>query len=355
MGKISNKNILIITARSDLGGGPKHVLQLIQNFAQNERLKIHLASPKQEPFYPKYLKYVDSHFSIPSRSFSVISFIRLLFFCKENDIHIIHSHGRGAGVYSRLLSLWGYIIVHTFHGAHNDPSSLGQIKLCIDKFLSPLTSQFICVSESEKEKSLSLGISIPSKIRIIKNGIDFDFKGQEAWDVKEKYSIPPNFRVWGTLARLSSEKGIDIFLKTLLLPEADPNFFFLIAGSGPKLEIYEKFLTQYEIKNVKFLGEISTPLSFLKGLDGYFSFSHGEGLPLSLLEAFACSLPCVISNVSGHNEFSNETDLFDLNDKKNFLIKIKEPKEINYSHIKKEYSESRMIENTTSLYYHISE
>ncbi len=45
-----------------MGGGPKHLLQLIENINQ-EKYNVYLACPKDEPFFSKYREIVpDENF-----------------------------------------------------------------------------------------------------------------------------------------------------------------------------------------------------------------------------------------------------------------------------------------------------
>jgi glycosyltransferase involved in cell wall biosynthesis len=352
MNEEKTKHILMITARSDMGGGPKHILQLLQNLSLRKNFRVSIASPRQKPFFNKYQKISHRHITIPIRSFSVISFIKLLFFCKTQNIEYIHSHGRGGGMYSRLLGLWGFKIIHTFHGAHNDPSLKGQLKLFIDRFLTLLTDHFICVSESEKSKALSLKIVDQNKVDIINNGVNMsEILHTDKSDLRRIYKLPKNKKIWGSLTRLSHEKGNDLFLEMLKRSQYDEDYVFIIAGSGPEEENYKKFLIKNNIKNVIFSGEIENPISFLKGLDGFFSFSRGEGLPLSVIEAIACELPCVISDVSGHDQFENQVQLFSLGDTDHFLQLVRNTaRPIHLNQFRKDYSEDRMLNETIRLY-----
>ena len=178
-------------------------------------------------------------------------------------------------------------VIHTFHGAHNASGIKGKIKLLIDKFLSLLTSTFICVSNSEFEKASDLGLIGIVDTKVIHNGIDLDIVDLvEKEDLQKKYSLRPNVKIWGTLARISPEKGIDLLINAVE-KENLSDFEFLVAGGGEMMKEYSSKLKEKNIHNIHLIGEITTPISFLKGLDGYFSYSRGEGLPLSVLEAMA--------------------------------------------------------------------
>ena len=63
-------------------------------------------------------------------------------------------------------------------------------------------------------------------------------------------------------------------------------------------------------KKVTLLGNIDSPITFLKAIDIYTSFSKGEGSPYSVLEAMACNKPILLSNVLGHSNMLCEDHLF---------------------------------------------
>ena len=65
-------NILFITSRTDMGGGPKHLLQLIENINQ-EKYNVYLACPKDEPFFSKYREIVpDENFYFLKHSVNML-------------------------------------------------------------------------------------------------------------------------------------------------------------------------------------------------------------------------------------------------------------------------------------------
>ena len=307
-------NILEISVRSDIGGGPKHLLDL--SVVNSASVDIFIAAPSNGE-YASSLKQIATEFiDIPFRKFSIITFFKLLRICKKNQIKVVHSHGRGAGFYSRLLKLFGLRVIHTFHGIHIEKSIAGRVKLLLDKVLVPLTDKFICVSDSEKINAIKHNVTTPSKTHVIHNGVI----------IPESVSIPDNTEfVIGTLSRLNYQKGLDILLDFISQFESknDVNFKCLIAGSG---ELEGELKAKNTCKSVEFLGSVDGQ-DFLKGIDLYISFARWEGLPLAVIEAMSHTKPCLISNVEGNTDLiTNGEDgyLFNLDSYSEFEKKLLE-------------------------------
>ena len=325
----NSMNILLLSARSDLGGGPKHMFELMDYLTkEHPETMLYSGSPLDEPFGCQISKLSHRHINLKARTFHLFDFFKLLSLCHEKKIDIIHSHGRGAGLYSRLLALFGFKVIHTFHGAHFESGLKGSFKAFIDQFLKNLTGMFICVSSSEKEKAISLNFAIEDLTNLIPNCVDKQaFNHVQAQDLREHYKIEKNKQIWGTLTRLSSEKGNHLLIDLVnQKTELFENYVFLIAGEGPDLQFLQR---KNSNDNIKFIGKEDNPISFLKGLDGYFSFSFGEGLPYSVLEATSCRIPCVLSNVSGHQEFKSVAQLFNINERDRFPTFLSEAKPSN--------------------------
>lgn len=289
--------ILHITLRSDIGGGPKHVYDLAHSQNQDKSLQVFIASPIQPPFGQKFKDIAVNHLELPFRSFSATSFAKLLLFCRKNRIKLIHSHGRGAGIYSRLMKFFGYKIVHTYHGIHKAPSLTGNLKFLIDKLLLRLTDQVIYVSDDEQQTAKNYGIHTNSKSNVVNNGVL----------ITHRTSIKPITNTIGTLARLSHPKGLDVlidYFSILFKSNKDQNLKLLIAGSGEDLTKIKEQITKLNMdNNILLVGEKENPKDFLESLDIYVSCSRHEGLPLAVLEAMTLQIPCVLSDVTGHNVF----------------------------------------------------
>ena len=181
-------NVLLISVRSDFGGGPRHVHQLIEELPSS--INIYMAFPQGKPYgnlwrsHPRIKKYID----IPYRRFNIEYLFLLRRFIIENEIIIVHSHGNGAGLYSRTLKLIlpHVKVVHTFHGITNDYSSC--LKYCVNKiigrFFKCFTDKFILVSNGELKLGKSLHfLSIDKSVVIYNavsdNGLKFSRKDQK--------------------------------------------------------------------------------------------------------------------------------------------------------------------------------
>ncbi len=99
--------------------------------------------------------------------------------------------------------------------------------------------------------------------------------------------------------RLSSEKGVDILIRAIKDLE---DIHLLIFGEGPEEERLKNL--SKGSKNIHFLGfrPNNIVLKYLKGSDIYVQPSRTEGLSTSILEAMACKVPVIATDVGGNSE-----------------------------------------------------
>ncbi len=361
MNNSENKNILLITSRADYGGGPEHLYQLLE---LKNKFNLFIAAPNDTPYFSKYKEKLseNSLFIIPHRKFTLRSFFQLRAFIKKKKINIIHSHGKGAGIYSRLLSIVvGVKCVHTFHGVHvqNYGVLLRSIYKVTERILSFFTDRFIVVSESEKRKVLKYKFASQDKFRLIQNGtaipLDSDIN-------KGKF----NSRKILHISRFDYAKNsllMGEIIKKINETISSTRFEFILIGKGTDKKLLENKLKELQIENVRFVG-------FQKDVKKYYnesfcliSTSRWEGLPLVVLEAMAYGLPVIASNVEGNIDLIEDSRtgfLYDLDSPEtaaesiSYLMGDSERyKKISSSArevIKEKYSRENMIKQTENLY-----
>jgi glycosyltransferase involved in cell wall biosynthesis len=101
------------------------------------------------------------------------------------------------------------------------------------------------------------------------------------------------------IGRLSSEKGVDIFLHALAQVVADAApASAIIAGDGPERPALEQLSTSLGLDaHVRFIGHVGDPWALYSAIDLVVIPSRSEGLPNVLLEALAADVPVLATRV----------------------------------------------------------
>lgn len=302
MGSVSGYRVLLITARADYGGGPEYVYRLMSKL--NDKVEFFAACPDDRPYMERYSGLIGRNkiLTIPHRKFDLNSFINLIKFVKQNKIDLIHSHGKGAGIYSRPAAIiTGRKCIHTFHGLHTgEYSALGKtLYLLLEKIFALMTSKLIAVSDSEKERLIDNGIATAEKIEVINNGVDTDMDIASSPDYGKPLEIV-------TVTRFDFAKNsglaVDILMELKKKNYLD-KFFLIFIGDGEERYDVEKKINEAGLaKFVRFTGFSDNVKQYYKYAFCYLSTSRWEGMPLSVLEAMSCGVPVVASNVTGNRD-----------------------------------------------------
>jgi glycosyltransferase involved in cell wall biosynthesis len=356
-----NLNILEISCRSDIGGGPEQLYKIITNL--KSVFRFYCACPDQGPYFNKIINEGVPVFKLPHRKFEIKPFLRLLKWTKINNIMIVHSHGRGAGVYARLLKLFNrrLKVIHNFHGIHIEKKGLA---LIVARFLGILTNKFVLVSRSEQQIAIRYGLANTSKCILIENGIEMDKEELPVSDVFCE-SIPPDSFVIGMLSRFDIIKNIPYAIRNLSdYMKSHNDVFLIIGGDGEARRAIEHTISEYNLQNkVILLGFIKDIKRFFSLIDVYLNTSLGEAFGLSTVEAMNYGKPVVASKVYGNIdvvENNNTGLLFSLNKPSMLVEKIKIIKNSRIMYeffaknaresVKKRFDLNRMLSETRELY-----
>lgn len=303
----NKKKIILITVRSDIGGGPYHVNLLLKNLSNF--FDFYVAAPLDIPFGIQWQEQigVSSFFVMPFRSFNVFRFFKLLFFIKRNSIGIIHSHGKGAGLYSRLMKIFisDLIVIHTFHGFHiQEYSFIGKnLYILLERFLNLLTNSFINVSFGEQKICSQYKIFDKKKSHVIYNAISLvEPPIKSKIKIRSKLDLPFEKFLIISVLRFSYQKNLPLLINIAERLNYIDRFLFIIIGDGELRKEVEQLIFEKKIENIKLLGFRYNIVEYLLASDLYLSTSLWEGLPYSLIEAASCGLPIIASDVTGNNE-----------------------------------------------------
>src|SRR5690625_1499928 len=63
-----------------------------------------------------------------------------------------------------------------------------------------------------------------------------------------------------------------------------------------------------QTNNILIRGAVQNVTQYLQASDYFISCSKAEGLPMAVIEALACGLPCLLSDIRPHAEFFELSD-----------------------------------------------
>jgi len=139
-----------------------------------------------------------------------------------------------------------------------------------------------------------------NKISKITSGIDLDIfcPSMRPKTLVDKYDITSSELVIGFSGRLSQEKGPDIFVEIAKLCEGIQNLRFVMTGAGPMQKDIVTQLKSLPISvKFEFAGLVDDVNQYLDLYDVLILPSRFDGRPLVVMEALACGVPVIASNV----------------------------------------------------------
>ena len=165
----------------------------------------------------------------------------------------------------------------------------------------------ICVSNAIRN-ALVKDFGFPAwKLRTVHNGVclsEFIPVETNGTCIRAKLGLHPDEFLFVSASRLSEQKGIDILLQALARAVANGvRCKCVIVGDGPlRDQLAEQARALGLSGHAFFEGFQKDVRPYLQASSAFILTSHREGLPLSILEAMACGLPCLVTDVGGNAE-----------------------------------------------------
>jgi glycosyltransferase involved in cell wall biosynthesis len=143
------------------------------------------------------------------------------------------------------------------------------------------------------------------------NGVDMQFykKSPDKGGLRSDLGFDDTEKLVLYAGRLSPEKGVDFLIQSCALLNRSTQAKLLIAGDGPERErLQEVARTAGLADRILWYGSIDNVLPYLQASDVFVMPSQFEGLSNALLEAMACELPVIATDVTGNNELITNGD-----------------------------------------------
>lgn len=222
------------------------------------------------------------------------------------DAHFAYPDGYAATLLGRWLGVPVTITLRGTESRHvKDAVFRPRLTVALQR-----ATQVFAVSDSLRQLALSLGIA-PDKVRVVGNGVDLaKFRPMLRDQARAQLGLPTDVPVLVSVGGLVERKGFHRVIELLpALRRQHPGLLYLVVGgSSPEGDMTDMLKRQVSDAGlddaVRFLGPLSPerirePLS---AADVFVLATRNEGWANVFLEAMACGLPVVTTDVGGNAE-----------------------------------------------------
>ncbi|WP_028108551.1 glycosyltransferase [Ferrimonas futtsuensis] len=214
-------------------------------------------------------------------------------YLKQYKVTHLHSHHIGPLIYGGAAAIGlGIEHVHTHHDGWS--LTLGRqrqlTRLAETLFRPAMVADARAVARAYEQQGCRIEKVIPNGVAASR------FLPSDQQAARRQFGLPGRALLMGTACRLEPVKGVDRLLTLLTrLPE---EVHLVIAGQGSERENLQTMAENLGVaKRCHFLGQVERMELWYPALDLFCLASHHEGAPMSLLEAQACEVPVVATNV----------------------------------------------------------
>ncbi len=223
----------------------------------------------------------------------------------EREIRVVSCHGYKADLYGFALKYLLRCPVRLLTIAHGWTYESTKMRLyCfLDKCLMRCFDRIVLVNEKQRKQLGTVGIR-RDLVTVIPNAVNPRFLELQIDRQKSRslFGIAATEFVISCVGRFSKEKGFATAIELVArLSEKGQAITLLLCGDGPEREELERMAEAVSARII-FTGFRSDVEHVYAASNVFLSTSVIEGLPNTLLEAQACALPCVASDVQGNND-----------------------------------------------------
>jgi glycosyltransferase involved in cell wall biosynthesis len=224
---------------------------------------------------------------------------------------VVHTHGAKAGTVGRVAAKLARApaVVHTFHG-HVLHGYFGRPKQdafrLIERALGHACDRIVAVSDEVRTDLIDLHVARPAKIEVIPVGFDMqrlivppDRHDELHHSFRAAVGLPDAPVVVAFVGRIVPIKRADRFLAAAW-ELRDTSATFMVVGDGEDLAALRGSDTARALGDrIVFTGYRSDIAAVYHASDVVVLTSDNEGTPVSLIEASACGVPVVGTDVGG--------------------------------------------------------
>ncbi len=265
------------------------------------------------------IPYCDTYYNVPFernplKPGNLKAYKELKHIIDEGEYDIIHCHTPVGAMLTRLAAKQarkqGTKVFYTAHGFHfykGAPAINWILYYPVEKWLSRYTDVLITINKEDYERAKTFKAG---KVCYVP-GVGIDLKKFNAGYVnkeqkRKEIGVSADDFVLLSVGELIPRKNHEVVIRALsVLKQLDKlnHIEYVICGRGSYEADLRKLAEGLDVADhVHFLGYRNDISEICNCADLFVFMSHQEGLPVALMEAMACGLPAVCSNIRGNTD-----------------------------------------------------
>ncbi len=243
--------------------------------------------------------------------FGMINTVRILRdeFLK-NDYDILHCQSPIGGVLARIAAMPfrknGLKVLYFAHGFHfytGAPTANWLIYYNIEKLCAKITDVILTLN---REDYLRARKHFESDIRYIPGaGIDISEINDTICNpliIREEFNIEPDKKILLSVCELSERKNCLTMIKAFIA-SGRTDSVLVLCGIGEQMDMLKEYVKNNHAEDrIIFAGFRNDIINMFKASDMFIFTSKQEGLPVALMQAMACGLPVLCSDIRGNSD-----------------------------------------------------
>jgi glycosyltransferase involved in cell wall biosynthesis len=301
------KKILHIQLLPLLSGVQNVMLHILQALSKDE-FDIYVACRPDGPLVDEIKRLGYTYLPLPEfvqplSVKDVIIFVRLYLLCRKHKFDIVHTHSSKPGFIGRITArLAGVpLVLHTGHGApfHDWQSALTRrFYIELERIAARFCDTMVFVNNYHREFYL--------KHKLIKTqqGITiYNTLTPEQRSAIEKSAIHRQLSkesiIIGSILRFAKSKNVVMTVEgAIRICRERKDVIFIIVGDGEYYHLCQTMVKSSGMQDRILLpGWQSDTALWLAKFDVFMQYTLYEGLPISIIEAMAASLPIISSDI----------------------------------------------------------
>jgi glycosyltransferase involved in cell wall biosynthesis len=298
--KFSEARVLFLTSAVTGGGGERHFMRLAPMLVRGAKARLLVTLRRtEETVEAKDVPVIGLGWN-GTRSYpeTIRKLARII---RQEEVDLVYSFSRcanfvahyGIALSGRRPAWVAGVNSQPVRAFHLYPTLSGRFWIAMKRRAYPRADLILCNSRSASHEMVTSLACDPNRVKVVKNPMPIEaiLEASAQRSAIHEQTVTPYFLC---VSRLCRGKGMEDLLEAFRSVSRRLPHSLVVVGDGPLARRLAEFVSDNRMKQkVHFAGWQENPFPFYPRADAFVTASYWEGLPNSVLEAFALGTPVI--------------------------------------------------------------